>query len=89
MSSTAKEYLETASYAIVAFDEYDDCNKKLIDIVPRSWVTVDENDDCFCKYPPLEMAAIYLTKWLKELKQPDESWTTHSVDIISRAGKYS
>lgn len=86
---SVSEFLKNALYAIVVFDEHDDFDKKLIDLVPTSWIIIDDNDEeCLCQYPPIEIARTQLTKWLKELKKPDENWTNHQVEVKLRARKY-
>ncbi|XP_057337571.1 uncharacterized protein LOC130677528 [Microplitis mediator] len=86
---TAEEFLNDAIYAIVAFDEYDHHQKKLIELVPRSWITIDEEDNCTCRYPPTSMAQAYMTQWLKNLKEPEDTWSSHTVEIISKANNYT
>ncbi|CAD6220669.1 GSCOCG00011563001-RA-CDS, partial [Cotesia congregata] len=61
---------------------------KLIELVPRSWITIDEEDECYCRYPPSEMAQKYMTKWLKSLHEADDSWLSYKVDIKYRATTY-
>ncbi|XP_074110512.1 uncharacterized protein LOC141534828 [Cotesia typhae] len=86
---SVSEFLKNAPYAIVVFDEHDDFDKKLIDLVPTSWIIIDDNDEeCLCQYPPIEIARTQLTKWLKELKKPDENWTNHQVEVKLRAHDY-
>ncbi|KAH0561267.1 hypothetical protein KQX54_015627 [Cotesia glomerata] len=83
------EFLKNTPYAIVVFDEHDDFDNKLIDLVPTSWIIINEDDEeCLYQYPPIEIARTQLTKWLKELKKPDKNWTSHQVEVKLRAHDY-
>ncbi|KAH0557744.1 hypothetical protein KQX54_011152 [Cotesia glomerata] len=70
-------------YAVVEFDEILD-GKKVVELVPISWLTSDETL-CFWPLKNLE----YKLRELVEIQaDPDDTWNTYPIEIITKEKDY-
>lgn len=74
-------------YAIVLFLPRK-LSDNIIDLVPSSWIKKDPKSDVsHCKYPARKDYP-KLSRWIANLKEPEEAWEYFDVEIIAHARKY-
>lgn len=79
---------ENTLFVVVSFENWEtEEGKKMVELLPRSWVTC-ENGVWFCKYPPPKQYRL-VHQWTKESKEPKRSWVASEVTIIKQASKFS
>lgn len=61
--------------------------KKVVEIVPTSWVFKNDNGETRCKYPD-EKEYHELNEWIEKEIAPNSLWKSFCVLIIKEAGKY-
>lgn len=81
-------------YRIVVFkDDMSEDSKKLIDIIPISWLINKESEPNQMYYffmpPPYSTSRINkLKRMVISNSKPDMSWPTYAIEIKGRASKY-
>lgn len=66
--------------------EYTRNRKKVIDLVPLSWI-VSQGNKTYCFYPPKNLHNM-IRKWVENSKDPDVKWEQSEVEILKYASKY-
>lgn len=77
---------EDTTHVVVMFDGERRKRKKVVDLVPRSWLTCFEEDIIFCSYPP-EEDYDHVDEWTKQMVDPEPTWKKIRVTIRKEAGK--
>lgn len=73
-------------FAIVLFINYETkTKKKVIDLVPKSWLVHDKNWKCF--YPPSYVKNV--TDLVKKQTKSSPSWKKYDIEIIKHASMYN
>lgn len=73
--------------AIIWFKNvYTKDRRKIIDLVPCSWV-VEIGKKTFCFYPP-KFQTKMIKEWSKQSKEPNLKWEKTEVEVIKFACKY-
>lgn len=79
--------MDKQTHAIVWFKgEYTRDGKKIIDLVPLSWLEY-EKDKIYCRYPPKTLQRLVRT-WCERSKEPNLKWTQSEVEVLKFACKY-
>lgn len=76
-------FKEDTTHVVVMFDGERRKCKKVIDLVPRSWLTCFEEDIIFCSYPP-DKDCDHVDEWTKAMVEPDPAWKKHRVTVEIR-----
>lgn len=73
-------------YCVVEFIDNNQANtrKRLIDLVPQSWLLQASKNKWKCKYPP-KTDYKYIPDWVKEQKPPETEWKLYKISLISYA----
>lgn len=71
------------AYAVVVFEESN--GEDEVELIPTSWLMDKENK---CAWP------CFKTKWkvtkaIKEMWKPEESWSVHSIRLLAKCRKWS
>lgn len=70
-------------YSVVEFiDEYTDDGRTVIDVIPTSWITGPEREECF--WPTGR--TVDISKAVKKLLTPGADWAKYSIRVIGNAG---
>ena len=69
-------------FAIIEFDELIN-NKKVVELVPVSWLA---DDEILTFWPPKNQEH-NVPKWTQCQRQPDDTWDTYPIKVISKASK--
>lgn len=88
MAATKEFILDVdTTYVVVVFLDPMKNPKKEVDLVPRSWLQVQ--DQKWCAYYPDEHDYQFLDLWVRENKSPiKEIWKLYEIDIVKEARKY-
>lgn len=74
-------------YAIVLFINYKTkTGKKVIDLVPKSWLVHVNDKNWKCFYPPANESNVAML--VKKQEKPSLSWKKYKIEIVKRAGTY-
>ncbi|XP_071574417.1 uncharacterized protein [Temnothorax nylanderi] len=74
-------------YAIVLFTNETKKGKKVIDLVPKSWLVQVDDKNWKCFYPPPNESNV--ATFVKKQKVPSSSWKKYEIEIIKRAEDYN
>lgn len=75
---------ESTTHVVVQFvGDTGSNNKRMIDLVPRSWLYFTYRWMC---YFPEKKDWPMVEKWSKTSKNPEQKWKTWKVEIIKEAG---
>ncbi|KAK0077065.1 hypothetical protein PV326_010327 [Microctonus aethiopoides] len=75
----------TTSHAVIKFiDELNEEGKKLLDLVPVTWLKKTNTDSWFSFYPPISQYN-KLSRWSATSKIPEKNWKQYPVEIIKQA----
>lgn len=78
--------MSVETHVIVWFkDEYTRDGKKIVELVPCSWLKSDQNKT-FCQYPPQSQRKM-VRQWSKQAREPHFKWEKIEVEIITFACK--
>ncbi|KAI7804095.1 hypothetical protein IRJ41_023834 [Triplophysa rosa] len=73
-------------YSVVEFtDEYADDGRTVMDVIPTSWITGTESDECF--WPTGKTTSI--NKAVKKQLAPSADWAKYDIRIIGNADTYA
>lgn len=67
-------------------DEYTSDGRKIIDLVPCSWL-IPAGNKTFCLYPPKSQRKM-IREWSKQRKEPNIKWEKSKVEVIKLACEY-
>lgn len=73
-------------YAVVLFMNETRKGKKVIDLVPKSWLVQVNDKNWKCFYPPNDSN---VATFVKEQKAPNPSWKKYEVEVVKRADMYA
>ena len=60
--------------------------KKMIDIVPKTWLVPHGEKDWKCLYPPKNESDVQVYTLVKEQKLQNLTWKAHNIEILKYAG---
>lgn len=78
--------MATSSHAVILFMKRNKTGKKLVEVVPVSWLHFGAND-VYCFYPP-HSEYEKVEEMVKNSSQPSVSWQKYKIEILKGAGNY-